>query len=148
MRAARTFRETTPQEKERARQTPGRKNHEETRNGKGEDARLPGESRSEGQGVRREPRGWGEAEPSLGKKGPDSGLLLTGSLFALKCGDAGAARLQLRAASAAAAAPDPLSCPEAEVGESHALRQRICLVATVGRQTQRVGGRGGGRERE
>lgn len=30
-------------------------------------------------------------------------------------------------------APDPLSCSESEVGRSHALRQRIFLVATVGR---------------
>lgn len=30
-------------------------------------------------------------------------------------------------------APDPLSCSESGVGRSHALRQRIFLVATVGR---------------
>lgn len=69
MRAARTFRETTPQEKERARQTPGRKNHEEIRNGKGEDARLPGESRSEGQGVRREPQRLGRGRTFPGQEG-------------------------------------------------------------------------------
>lgn len=39
-------------------------------------------------------------------------------------------------------APDPLSCSEPEVGESHALRQRIFLVATVGRHG-RVGRREG-----
>lgn len=36
--------------------------------------------------------------------------------------------------------PDPLSCSEPEVGESHALRQRIFLVATTGRHRE-VGGR-------
>lgn len=31
-------------------------------------------------------------------------------------------------------APDRLSCSEPEVGESHALKQRIFLAATVGRR--------------
>lgn len=43
-------------------------------------------------------------------------------------------RAAVAPALARALAPDPLSCSEPELGESHAPRQRIFLVATVGRQ--------------
>ena len=50
VRASRTFRKRTTQERERARQRerPGRETLQETRNGKREEVSLDGESRSEG----------------------------------------------------------------------------------------------------